>query len=424
MKLRQFRAAGHWPTLLAACLYFNFSFMAWVTLGPLMVYIATELTLPIEEQFSLVAIPILTGALFRIPLGSLADHVGAKATGLFAQTVVIAAIACAWIFGLPSKFSVELLGIVLGIAGASFAVALPQASRWYPPRYQGVVMGVAGLGNLGAVLATMTVPWSAEMFGCQNAFGFLLIPLSVTFVFYAVVAKDAPGARRPVNLDSYLALIRDRDCWWFMFHYFIAFGGFVGLANVLPLYFTLQFHASGVAAGIMVGLTVSFGAVSRPVGGYIADRVGGVRTLMGLFAVASLTYFAVAFVPAAPVPGISSGPAVGGSDFLDLSVGAWTAAALLTICVLALGMANGAIFQLLPQRFGREIGMMTGLVGCAGGLGGLFLAEALGLSKGLTDNFASGFIFPSALTALGLLSLYLLKRRWRSTWGAMSQARV
>lgn len=425
MDFQNFRKVGHWPTLLAAFLYFDFSFMAWVTLGPLIVYITKDLNLPLEAKFTLVAVPILAGAVIRVALGLMADKIGAKRTALIAQSIVIAALACAWRVGLHSKWDVELLAMALGVAGASFAVALPQASRWYPPHYQGIVMGIAGAGNMGVVIDTLLAPWLAEQFGWQNAFGFLLIPLVLTFGFYAAVAKEAPTPRNPVTWASYRRLLADPDSWWFMFFYFITFGGFVGLANALPLYFSVQYHVSGIAAGMMVAVIVLFGSCFRPVGGHVADRVGGIRTLSVVFGVVALAYFAMAFLPAgrAPITSGAASPASGWS-IGETPLVAWLSVLLFSAGVLTLGVGNGAVFQLIPQRFRHEIGVVTGLVGCAGGIGGFLLARTLGLSQGMAGGFAPGFLFFSALALVGFAGLVLVKMRWRTTWGAVSGARV
>ena len=419
MKFAEFKKAGHWPTLLAAFLYFDISFMAWVALGPLIVYIAQDMNLAVDEKFTLVAIPVLAGALLRVPMGILADIIGAKRTGIIAQVVVIIATAWVWHFGLNSKLAIEVFGLALGIGGASFAVALPQASRWYPPQYQGVVMGIAGAGNMGVVLDTLFAPTIAEHWGWQAVFGVLLVPMLLILAYYVFAAKDAPGERKPISLKAYGTLLRDPDSRWFMFFYFITFGGFVGLANALPLYFTVQYHVSGVAAGLLVGLIVAFGSCFRPVGGLIADRIGGIRSLSILFGVVVAAYLVIAFMPEGPV---ASTP--GGWSLTQLPRIAWVSVLLFSIGVLALGMGNGAVFQLIPLRFRHEIGMMTGMVGCAGGIGGFFLAKALGVAKGMTGGFGAGFLFFGLLALLGFLGLAMVKVRWRTTWGAASGARV
>ena len=419
MKLSEFKQAGHWPTLLAAFLYFDIGFMAWTALGPLIVYITKEMSLSVDEKFTLVAIPVLSGAVLRLPMGLLADLIGAKKTGIMAQALVMLGTAYVWMFGLDSKLSVELFGLLLGVGGASFAVALPQASRWYPPQYQGVVMGIAGAGNMGVVLDTLLAPSIAANWGWRAVFGVLLIPMAAILAYYAIAAKDAPVTRKPLSLQAYGNLFADPDSRWFMFFYFITFGGFVGLANALPLYFTVQYHLSGVAAGMLVALIVAFGSGFRPVGGFIADRIGGIRALSILFGFVTAAYLLVAAMPEGLVA-----PTPAGWSLLAMPVFTWLLVLLFSCGALALGMGNGAVFQLIPLRFRNEIGVMTGLVGAAGGFGGFFLAKMLGLSKGMTGGFGPGFLFFAALAFLGFLGLTFVKSRWRTTWGAVSGAQV
>lgn len=424
MNFQDFRKAGHWPTLLAAFLYFDISFMVWVVLGPLSLYITQELGLSIEEKFGIVAVPILAGALLRVPMGMLADHIGPKRTGQLGQIIVMAGLSYAWIFGLNSKLEVELLGIILGFAGASFAVALPQASRWYPPHYQGIVLGIAGAGNMGVALDMMIVPWLAENYGWQAVFGFLLIPVVIIFLLYSWMAKDAPMQSAPVTLKNYGVVLKDVDTWWFMFFYSITFGGFVGLGSALPLYFTNWYHASGVAAGMMIAIIVFAGSMFRPVGGWIADRVGGIRTLQILFVVVSLSYLSISFMPEGPVPLVGTTDKVSGWGLFDLPAVAWGAVLIFFVGAMALGMGNGSVFQLVPQRFRHEMGVMTGLVGAAGGVGGFLLAKTLGWSKGMTGDFSLGFWIFSGLAMIGLVGLIRVKMRWRTTWGAVSGAKI
>lgn len=422
MKFQKFIQAGHWPTLLSAFLYFDVSFMVWVVLGPLSLYLTQDLGLSIEEKFGLVAIPILSGALLRIPMGMLADHIGPKRAGQLGQVIVMLGLMYAWLFGLHSKLEVEILGVILGFAGASFAVAIPQASRWYPPEYQGIVLGIAGAGNIGVVFDSLLVPWLAESFGWQSVFGFLLIPVVVVFILYSWMAKDAPDKCAPVTLKNYATVLSDSDTWWFMFFYSITFGGFVGLGNALPLYFTTWYHASGIAAGMMVAAVVAAGSLFRPVGGWMADRIGGIKALQILLSIVALCYVIVGLLPEGPVPGaaVMGASKVGGWGLFELPAIAWTAVAVFFVGAMALGMGNGSVFQLVPLRFRREMGIVTGLVGAAGGIGGFFLAKALGWSKGMTDDFALGFWLFAGLALLGLVGLVRVKTRWRTTWGASS----
>jgi NNP family nitrate/nitrite transporter-like MFS transporter len=328
---------------------------------------------------------------------------------------------------LHSKLELEIFGIVvLGVSGAGFAVAMPLASRWYPPHLQGMALGITGAGTVGVPLCSLFVPWLAQNYGWQNVFGFLLVPSFLVFAYYLWAARDAPDRPAPVTLKNYSAVLRDADTWWFMLFYGITFGGFVGLGSTLPLYFTQWYHLSGITAGVLAAIVGFVGALTRPVGGILADRFGGIRTLQILFMVVGLAYVAVALLPEGPTPSLESHPSahVGGWNIESMPGMAWLAVCAFFLGLMALGMGNGAVFQLVPLRFRNEIGVMTGLVGMAGGVGGFFLARALGLSQGATGGFLAGFSVFAGLAVIGFIGLLRVKTRWRTTWGAVSGARV
>ena len=391
-----FWKAGHPPTLFAAFLYFDAAFMVWVMLGPLGVQIAQDLQLSASQKGLMVATPILTGALLRIVMGVLVDHLKPKLAGSIGQVIVLAALGFAWYFGVHSYEQILLLGGFLGFAGAAFAVALPLASRWYPPEHQGTALGIAGAGNSGTVLAALFAPTLAVWYGWQNVFGLAMIPLGVAFVVYLVFAKDAPECPPAKSLHQYLAVLKDKDAWWFMFFYSVTFGGFVGLASSLTIYFNTQYGLSPVIAGYFTAACVLAGSLVRPIGGTVADRIGGIRTLLVMYTLAAIFLFVVSF------------------DFSQ----AWMALAVFVAAMLSLGMGNGAVFQLVPQRFRKEIGVMTGLVGMAGGVGGFYLASSLGYAKQITGSYQIGFVIFAALAVLALVGLSSVKTRWRTTWGA------
>ncbi|WP_140720436.1 nitrate/nitrite transporter [Pseudomonas sp. Hp2] len=400
---RSFWRSGHTPTLFASFLYFDLSFMVWYLLGPLQVPIAEALGLDTQQRAFMVAVPILCGAVLRLFLGMLADRIGAKRAGVLAQVAVIASLLGAWQLGVHSLGQVVALGMLLGIAGASFAVALPLASRWYPPEHQGTAMGIAGAGNSGTVLAALFAPVLAAMFGYRDVFGLACIPLALTLLVFVLAAKDAPvPVARKHWADYGRVLVGNRDSWRFMFFYAITFGGFAGFASALPGYFHDQFGFDAKHAGWATAACVLAGSVMRPLGGVIADRVGGTRSLLGV-------YLLVAVLVALAGFGVG---------------GAWITLALFVLTLLCLGAGNGAVFQLVPQRFGQEIGVMTGLIGMAGGIGGFALAAGLGVLKQHTGSYAPG-MWLFALFALGGWALLAgVKREWRSQWAAAGAARV
>jgi NNP family nitrate/nitrite transporter-like MFS transporter len=401
MNLRALKTSGHWPTLLTAFLYFDVSFMVWTLLGPLGVQIGESLHLTASQKGMMVAIPILSGAILRIVLGVTVDRLGAKNTGILAQLIVIGGLLYAWLTGLASYEATLFMGGILGFAGASFAVALPQAGRWYPPNMQGMVMGLAGAGNIGTVLDALFAPRIAAAVGWQNVFGLAMIPAILVLAVYVFFSREAPVEVKRKKFVDYLTLLKTQDAHWFCFYYTVSFGGFVGLASSYVLYFKSEFGLPPVHAGDFAAICTAAGALLRPVGGALADRMGGIRALYIFYVIAGLSLVASAFVH---------------SLYLNL--------AILTLASGALGMANGSVFQLLPQRFGKDIGVMTGLVGAGGGLGGFYLASSLGYSKGLTGSYLTGFLLFAGLCFMATLGLGLVKTRWRTTWGALANARI
>ena len=396
-----FWSSGHTPTLIAAFLYFDLAFMVWVLLGPLAPEIAKTLALTPAEKGLMVATPTLAGAVLRVVNGLLVDQIGPKRAGAISQAIVIGGLLSAWALGVHSFAGTLALGVILGFAGASFAIALPLASRWYPPEHQGKAMGIAGMGNSGTVLAALLAPGLARLFGWNAVLGLACIPLGIVLVVYLRIARDAPGEVAPKTLAQYLAPLRFGDAWSLMAFYAVTFGGFVGLAASLPIYFTERFGLTAITAGYCTAGCVFAGSLVRPLGGALADWIGGVRALFGVFAVA-----AVALV------GVSAAPSLA------------AALALFVAAMIALGVGNGAVFQLVPQRFAAEIGVMTGLVGMAGGVGGFYLASSLGIAKQWTGSFAPGFLIFAGLALAALAGLGLIKAGWRRRWGAGSGVRI
>jgi MFS transporter, NNP family, nitrate/nitrite transporter len=397
---REFLKAGHLPTLLSAFFYFDMSFMVWVLLGALAVQISADLGLNPAQKGFMVALPVLAGALLRVVFGVLVDRLGPKLAGVIGQLLVIAGLAIAWFSGVHTYEGTLALGIVLGVAGASFAVALPLASRWYPPQYQGIALGIAGAGNSGTVFASLFAPGLAAVWGWNNVLGLATLPLALAFVVYVFAARNSPTAPPPKKLHEYLAVLRMGDAWWFMFFYAVSFGGFVGLASSLAIYFNTDYGLGAVQAGYFTAACVFVGSMVRPIGGALADRIGGIKTLSIMYALAAMALVLVSFHPDS----------------------VYVALALFSGGMLAFGMGNGSVFQLVPQRFRHEIGVMTGLVGMTGGVGGFFLASSLGLSKQMTGTYQPGLLLFASLAVLALIGLTVIKHRWRTTWGAVDIA--
>lgn len=400
MSLRGFRKAGHTPTLLSAFLYFDISFMVWVILGPLGPFIGESLHLTTAQKGMLTAVPLLGGSFFRLVLGFMTERIGGRKTGLIGLGLSLVPLLIGWQVA-TSYGQFLALGVLLGIAGASFAAALPLASGWYPPEYQGLAMGIAGAGNSGTLMSTLFAPRLATAYGWHTVFGIAMIPVAIVWLLFLLLAKDAPRKVQKKTWADYAAVLRIADSGWFCFIYSLTFGGFVGLASFLTIFFRDQYHLTKVQSGDLTTLVVLFGSFLRPVGGTLADRVGGYRMLLAILAGVAVCLAGVGTLP-----------------------GVYAAVALLVLTMAMLGMGNGAVFQLVPQRFPDRVGLLTGLVGAAGGLGGFLLPNVLGSMKDSTGSFGSGFFACACAVAVGFAALVYLGPVWRRKWNLESAVRA
>ena len=351
--------------------------------------------IPTSFKLTLLAVPLLAAGFWRILLGVLADRFGSKRVGVASMALTLLPLFVGWRLG-DSVHSLLFIGFFLGLAGASFAVALPLASRWYPPHLQGLAMGIAGAGNSGTVMATLFAPMLAKSLpgGWHDVLGLLMIPVGLTFLVFALLAKDPPAAARPSRAADYAGVLAQADSWKFCLLYFVTFGGFVGLSYFFNTFFVDQFDAPKAAVGWWTWPFIVAGSFLRPVGGALADRLGGIRMLSALY-------------------GVAIACAVG----VGLLITHFAACCVLLFVLMGcLGMGNGSVFQLVPQRFKSQIGVMTGLVGAAGGVGGYYLNVAMGNLHQVANNYSAGFYAFAAIGLAALLTLRASAPGWQRTW--------
>ncbi len=390
---------GHLPTLLACFAHFDLCFMLWVLIGALSAFIFDGGGVQAATKGLLIGTPILMGSLLRVPLGILSDRIGGKKMGLGLLLFLIVPLSFAWLAA--HSFSALLaVSLMLGTAGSSFAIVLPLASRWYPRERQGLVMGIAAAGNSGTVIANIFAPRIANVYGWHNVFGLALIPLAVVIVLFAVMAKEAPAPAVPRTRTDYIASLTHADTWWFCVFYCITFGGYAGLSSYLPVFLKDQFALTPVSAGSLTAAAALAGSMARPLGGYVADRIGGVKVLQWLLVGIAAAYSMLAFMPTVQ-----------------------TVAPVAILGMMCLGLGNGVVFQLVPLRFSRDIGSVTGIVGAVGGVGGFLLPTLMGAIKGATGGYAPAFLILSACAGASAWLLMSLQGESReNSWSLAAAA--
>ena len=383
--------SGHWPTLAGAWMHLTVSFMVWLLFGALAVAIGQELGLTATQQSVLVALPLLGGAVLRIAAGWACDWYGAKRTGLLVLGLQLLAVIWA-VFG--GRSYAELLGIalLLGAGGASFAVAMPVASRAYPATHQGLVLGLVASGNIGTVLVLLLAPRWEALLGWHWACGIMAVPLLVAIGLFATVVQREPVAHAAGEGAWWQAawrMARVPSVYWLCLIYGVTFGGFVGLTSFLPVLLHDQYGSDPIVGGSIAGLCGLTGSLIRPVGGYVADRWGGLRVLVGVFVALALVTVLAGSLPSLP----------------------WAVGSLV-VTIAVMGFGNGVIFQIVSEWFPKDIGLASGLVGAAGGIGGFLVPIGFGLLRESTGTFVFGFIGLAVVSAAAAMTVSSALR-WR-----------
>ena len=390
---KTFLKAGHAPTLFAAFLYFDFTFAIWVLNGAMAPFISESFHLNAAQKGFMVSVPIIAGALMRFPLGVLSQYIGRKNAAMVEMALIIIALLYGFMF-VDSHDSVLAMGVLLGIAGGSFGVALSLGSGWFPAKYKGLAMGIAGAGNSGTVLAVLFAPPLATRYGWTTVYGLAAATMLLPMIVMWFCAKEPPDREEHQTFRNHIACLFEKDGWAFSLIYVITFGGFIGLASFLPTYFYDQFKVTKIQAGQLTMLATLMGSAVRVVGGYVSDRIGGINTLSGVLMGVCITLVLCGLA---------------GQSVVITTL-------LFMLCFAALGAGNGALFQLVPLRWPMSTAVAGSMIGEIGALGGGFIPNAMGQSKQLTGSYLWGFVAFAVLAATMLLMLRFVQIRWTRTW--------
>lgn len=390
---RSFLKTGHAPTLFASFLYFSFSCCIWVLNGAMAPFISETFSLSPAQKGLMLSVPIIAGALMRFPLGILSQYIGRKRATLVEMGLIMVAMLFGFFF-VKTFNDLLAMGVLLGIAGASFGVALSLGSGSFPPRHKGLAMGLVGAGNVGTAVSVLVAPPLAQAFGWVAVYGIAAIAISIPMVVMIVFAKEPDDLDAHASFKEHIACLFEKDGWAFSLIYAVTFGGFIGLATFLPTYYYDQFGVSKVQAGQLTMLAAFMGAAVRVLGGWISDRWGGVNTLNLVLGTVAVTLV---------LCGLANG---------SLAV----TTLLVILCFAALGAGNGAVFQLVPLRWPLATAVAGSMIGEVGALGGGLVPNAMGLSKQYLGSYAGGFYVFAGLAVVMLLMLRTMQIRWTRTW--------
>lgn len=353
---------------------FAVCFAVFGSVSAMMPVLKKDLALTATQVSVAVAVPVLLGSLGRIPLGILTDRLGGR--WVFVAVMAAAAVAAVGMGLVTEYWQLLACGFFTGMGLASFSVGVGFVSPWYPRAKQGSALGIYGAGNIGQSLAAFGSPMLAAAMGFAWGFWATAVLAAVWMVLFAALARNAPRTAGPSKgLADTLRPLRDKASWRLSLYYFLTFGGFVAMSIYLPIFLTEMFGLEPRDAGLRTAGFVLLATLMRPVGGMLADRVGGRSVLLWVFPIVVVA----AVMLACP-------------SMITFTVGALGMAAVI-------GLGNGAVFKLVPEYFPNAVGSVTGLVGAAGGLGGFFPPLVLGVIKQTTGSYTFGFILLAFVAA-------------------------
>src|SRR5499425_148654 len=267
--------------LTLATISFAVCFAAWGLISAFAPRFRELFHLTATQTALLVAVPVLLGGLLRIVTGMLADRFGGRA--VFAALMLVVAIPAYAVPSVGNYQNLLYVGFFLGIAGSSFAVGVGFVSRWFPPEKQGGALGIYGLGNIGQSAVVFLGPVLGAVVGWQNIFRGASVLLVWWGVAFYAVARNSPQAARPSGLGEMLGPARERLSWVLSLFYFLTFGGFVAFSIYLPALLKDQFGLKAADAGFRTAGFVVLATLARPLGGWLADKIGGARVLNAVF---------------------------------------------------------------------------------------------------------------------------------------------
>ncbi|GAA2899089.1 NarK/NasA family nitrate transporter [Streptosporangium fragile] len=379
---------GRTTALVLATTAFAVNFWAWALLSPLGPVYKELLGLSPLEVSILVAVPVIVGSLGRIVLGGLTDRYGGRA--VFAAASLLGVVPVVFLAFAGNYPALLAGGFLLGMTGATFAIGIPYVNAWFPPERRGLALGIFGMGNIGTAVSGFATPWLAAEFGQRTPFFTVAAALVLVGLAFLVAGRDAPGAGRSTEpfLVRFRAAARLRITRELAAMYALTFGGFVAFGVYLPLYLKAVYGLTTADAAARAAGFVLLATLTRPVGGWLADRVGGRPVLSGALAAVCVCAVVVAFAPVMPLA----------------TVGFLTMAA-------ALGLGNGAVFALLGRAVpAQAVGSATGVVGAAGGLGGFLPPIVMGLIYQATGSYAIGLMLLAAVASAAFVYCWFVLR--------------
>lgn len=395
-----------WAILAASTLAFMVCFAIWLMFGVIGIPIKKELGLNQTEFGLLAATPILTGAVFRLPLGIVTDRFGGRV--VFMAVLILCALPIYLVAHATEYWQLLVLGLFLGIVGASFAVGTPYVARVFPAQKRGFVMGIFGAGTSGAAINMFVAPSIVVAWGWRAVPVVYAAAILVTAVVFWGLSGPDPGARRGAvfNWASQFSVLGDRRVWKYCQYYSIVFGGFTALSLWMTQYYVQEYGFDlRLAALLAAAFSLPAGGL-RALGGWLADRYGAHNVTWWVLWATWICLFLLSYPQTDLIVHTVRGPVS-----FHIGLAPWMFVPILFIMGAAFAFGMASTFKYVADDYPQNMGVVTGLVGLAGGLGGFLLPVMFGALVDLVGIRSSCFMLLYGITWVSLILMYITEVR-------------
>jgi len=389
--------------LALATLAFAACFSVWTLYSIIGIKLKPSLNLSATEFGLLLAAPIFTGAIFRIPIGFLAEKVSCR--NLFFWQMLIAVPPLFYLPYVETFQEYILLGFILGLSGVSFTIGIRYVTDWFDTKQQGFALGVFGAGNTGAAITLVLVPFIVDDYGWQNigpVYGIGMLIMAIIFRLFAPEISKYYQEKKTFDFDFHLAPLKDVKVWRFGLYYYFVFGSFLALILWLPQYYMVAYKLSLTQALALTLLFVTTSSMVRAAGGWFADKFGARAVNWSTFWVCMVCLFFLSYPPTTMIiHGVNK------DVEFSLEINVWVFTFLVFIIGIAQGMGRASVYKIIYDYYPNHMGSVGGLVAAVGALGGCTLPVLFGLAVDTIGVYSACFMILYGVLALCMMAMYL-----------------
>jgi NNP family nitrate/nitrite transporter-like MFS transporter len=405
-----------WSVLTMNTMAFACNFAVWTMFSIIGIKIKQELSLTDTQFGILVATPILTGSLTRLPLGIMTDRFGGRI--VFFIQMLLVAIPTYGLAYADQYWQYLIIGLFVGLAGGSFAIGIAYTSAWFEKNRQGTAMGIFGAGNAGAAITNLVAPMIVVAYGWRmvpQVYSIAMVVMAIVFWFFTFADPAQQERKRSgthITLAQQLAPLKQLRVWRFGIYYYFVFGGFVALALWLPKYYVVEYNMDLKTASLITMCFTLPSGLIRALGGWMSDRFGARNCNWVVFWVCLVCLFFLSYPQTTYIV-----HGMDGDMTFNLGVNVWLFTVLIFLVGIAMGIGKASIYRIIHDYYPDNMGSVGGMVGVIGGLGGFSLPILFGLASDLLNVRSSCFMLLFGVVALCMVMMHISIRNLRKAEG-------